>query len=85
MGFDVFVPEPLDEAVRAAICAPVDKLEFGRLCIDAKLAVRLGNLTQRTGRFGGGTIGAQAIEFGVPRITEDSELAAAVNAGGMVR
>ena len=42
MDFDVFVPEPLDEAVRAAICAPADKLEFFRMPHHPPTAATLG-------------------------------------------
>jgi ABC-type transport system involved in cytochrome bd biosynthesis fused ATPase/permease subunit len=43
MDFDVYVPVPIDDAVRDAVCAPVENLRFGRLSIDAELAVSLGN------------------------------------------
>lgn len=42
MDFDVYVPIPIDDAVRAAICTPVPDLKFGSLPIDAKLAASLG-------------------------------------------
>jgi hypothetical protein len=42
MDFDVYVPVPIDDAVRDAVCAPVENLGFGRLSIDAELAVSLG-------------------------------------------
>ena len=45
-----------------------------------------GNLIKLRGRFGDGIIGAQALEFGIPLVTNDAELAAAVRAaGGIVR
>jgi hypothetical protein len=53
--------------------------------IDAIINFR-GSLQRATGRFGDGIIGAQAVEFGIPLITNDTELAAAVRAaGGIVR
>jgi predicted nucleic acid-binding protein len=45
-----------------------------------------GGLVRTTGRFGDGIIGAQATEFGIPLITNDAELGAAVvRSGGTVR
>ncbi|XYH97998.1 RHS repeat-associated core domain-containing protein [Sorangium sp. So ce1128] len=45
-----------------------------------------GGLVRQTGRFGDGIIGSQSVEFGIPLITNDAELAAAVRAaGGVVR
>jgi RHS repeat-associated protein len=56
-----------------------------RPSIDAIINFR-GGLARATGRFGDGIIGAQALEFGIPLITNDAELAAAVRAaGGVVR
>jgi predicted nucleic acid-binding protein len=57
-----------------------------RPSIDAIINFR-GQLARSTGRFGDGLIiGAQAVEFGVPLITNDVELATTVRAaGGVVR
>ena len=56
-----------------------------RPSLDAIINFR-GGLVRTTGRFGDGIIGAQAVEVGVPLITSDAELAAAVRAaGGVVR
>lgn len=56
-----------------------------RPSIDLVINVR-GALKRRTGSFGDGIIGAQAIEFRLPLITDDAELAAVVRSmGGTVR
>jgi RHS repeat-associated protein len=53
--------------------------------IDAIINFR-GGLVRSRGRFGDGIIGAQSVEFGIPLITNDVELANAVRAaGGTVR
>jgi predicted nucleic acid-binding protein len=56
-----------------------------RPSIDLVINVR-GALKRKTGSFGDGIIGAQAIEFRLPLITDDNELAAVVRSmGGTVR
>jgi len=56
-----------------------------RPSLDSIINIR-GSLLKETGRFGDGIIGAQSVEFGMPLVTNDVELAAAVRAlGGTVR
>jgi predicted nucleic acid-binding protein len=72
----------LDGVPRALSAVPI---LTERPSIDAIINFR-GSLLRARGRFGDGIIGAQAVEFGIPLITNDTELSAAVRAaGGVVR
>jgi len=56
-----------------------------RPSVDTRINVR-GLLPAGRGRFGDGIIGGQALEQGIPLVTDDTHLAAAVRAlGGTVR
>lgn len=56
-----------------------------RPSLDLRINIR-GNITNTYGRLGDGLIGAQAVELGIPLITNDRGLTRAVREfGGVVR
>lgn len=77
MNFDILSPGPIDEAARAAICAPLDLLRFSQFEVNRPPNVDLGLEALPSGRPVVGRIGVlQLEEYSDDRFVRMDEIAA---------